>query len=297
MKFSGTGTSSFKKFKEYYKSMRKKEQKEIGIKSRNLAEELIKEYFNSTKPKESEKIKKRLERKRVFSSWEQQVFEKLKENRIEFNKKFRKFPIKINDNLTINYEPDSLLEKYEFDGKEIIIEAHEELTNDDIVKYSTFMKNYFSVFHLIMIVNEHELRKWNGFDSSNRLFNDIWTINDLKDLINWIKRQNIKEEDFVTQTKCPHCTTTAVGSKQINSFFGFRKKKNGESFPQALCRECRRLQLKLGTDGLKDFLEQSRRELVIEVQRFCTGCDNYFETKIPDEAFCVECNKKYWNKV
>jgi len=303
MKFSGSGSLPFKQLGKYLKKKEKKilkkeveEKIQNRIVEENLAAELIKEFYNPVKSEDKEVIKKRLEVKRDFSLWEQNVYKKLIESQIKFEKRFRKFPIRISENITVNYEPDFFLEEYEIDGKEVIIEAHEELTSDDVVKYSTFMKRYFPVFHLIMIVNENELREWNNFNESNRLFNDIWIIHDLEDLISWIKRQNTKTQDFNQETKCPHCPTIAVGINQIDNFFGFRKKKNGEKYPQSLCRECRSLQSKLGTKGLMDFLKQSKQELSAEVERFCTGCNNYFKTKIPDESFCDKCNKKYWNQ-
>lgn len=156
------------------------------------------------------------------------------------------------------------------------------------------MKRYSSIFYLIIIVNENELRIWNEFDKSSKLFNDIWTIDDLTYLINWIKKQKNKKQNITQKTKCPQCSIVAIGTNQIEKFFGHRKKKNGDKFPQSLCRECRSLQSKLGTDGLKKFLQKSQQELSTDVQRFCTGCNNYFKTKIPFESFCDECNKKYW---
>lgn len=300
-KFSGSGTLAFKQLEKYYKKNKKvekeqnqKNRKEVEIKCKNLAEQLIKEYFNPKKQKENYEIKKRLETKKIFSLWERKVINKLTENKIKFEEKFRIFPIKINNDLSIKYEPDFLLEEYEINNKEIIIEAHEKLTEDDVVKYSIFMKRYFTVFHLIMIVKDNDLRGWNEISKSSRLFNDIWIMDNLKDLIDWIKRQHTKKQDFKEQSTCPHCPTIAIGTKQIYKLFGFRKKKNGEKFTQSLCRECRGLQLKLGTEGLKDFRKMPKPELLTEDRRFCTGCNNYFKTKIPDQTHCIECNKKYW---
>ena len=301
-KFSGRGSLPLKQFGKFFKKKTRKDLeqkiKEITknkIKAKELATQLITEYYNPIQENDKNKIIKRMEDKNEFSKWEKQVMNALNSSQIKFEKKFRKFPIKINEKISINYVPDFLLDQYEINKKGVIIEAHEELTTDDVVKYSIFMKKYFHTFHLIMIVKENQLREWNKINSSNRIFNDIWLIHDIDELIDWIKQKKTKIDDSHQQAKCPHCGIKGIGIKQITELFGYRKKNNGEKYPQALCRECRILQSKLGTEGLKKFRNKQKQELSNEVQRFCTGCDSYFKTKIASKSFCVECTKKFWS--
>ena len=301
IKFSGSGSLPLKQFGKFFKKKTRKDLenkiKEITkneIKAKELASQLIKEYYNPNKEKEKNKIIKRMENKNDFSEWEKQVMNVLGNSGIKFEKKFRKFPIKINEKISINYVPDFLLDSYEINKKEVIIEAHEELTSDDVVKYSLFMKKYFHTFYVIMIVKENQLKEWNKINSSNRLFSDIWLIHNLDELVDWIKQKKTKRDDSHQQAKCPHCEITGIGIKQIAELFGHRKKNNGEKYPQSLCKECRNLQVKLGTEGLKKFRNKQKQELSNEIKRFCTGCDSYFKTKLSNESFCVECTKKFW---
>lgn len=290
MKFSGSGNIAFKLFGNHYKKTLKKELRKKRKDATTLAERLIQDYYSPTKPKTALKIQKRLEEVRL-SKWEKQVFSVLEKNGIKFEKKFRKFPLKISDTITIPYVPDFLLNDYEIGRKEIIIEAHEKITQDEIAVNSTFMKDYHDAFYLIMVVRDVDIRAWNEANNENRLFHEICAINGLDWLVNFLKKQKKKK---LMEAKCPTCHAVAIGYIQVQTKFGLRKKRNGDEFPQSLCMDCRKDERKLGTVGLKDKINNSQRDLGIGITRFCTCCNGKFITKKADVRFCEKCLEK-WN--
>ena len=254
-----------------------------------LAEKLVHDFYTPTDKKKIQQIKISIEKPR-FSEWENHVVKEFKKNGIKNNIKFREFPLEISETLSITYIPDFLLLDFEKDERAIIIEAHEEITQDAIVKNSAFMKQYYDVFHLIMIVPDGDLRTWNAADQDSRLFHDIWTINNLKELIENLKR-NYKKD--TTETRCPTCKIKAIGRKQIIKIFGERKKRDGTSHPQAYCRDCRSKAGTVGTAKLKQDILELEKEVDVKIERFCTGCYEMFWAKKLKDTFCENCSKEF----
>lgn len=263
----------------------KKSKNKKSSKNKSFIKSLVNQYGDKTNQNNSTNIS-------GFTKWETQVYATLKNNKIKFDEKFRKYKLQTDNEQSIEYSPDFLLADYEICEKEIIIEAHEELKQDDVAKYSQFLRKYHSLFYVIMIVQDNELRQWNKNNENGKLFDDIWTIDNIQDLITWIKKLKPKSLSGDTTT-CPHCKVCAIGTIQIESIFGYRK-SNNKKFPQSLCRSCRILQSRIGTSKLKEMTRNAQNPMDTYAKRFCTGCDQYFITKIADQAFCDECTVKYW---
>tara|TARA_Y100001960_G_scaffold121939_1_gene130179 strand:- start:168 stop:1043 length:876 start_codon:yes stop_codon:yes gene_type:complete len=289
MKFSGSGSIAFKLLGQHYKNTLKKELKKQRNDVTTLAQKLINDYYTPTNKKKIQEIKQILEKPK-FSKWEKQVVKTFENNGIKNETKFREFPLHISETVSITYIPDFLLKDFEKDEKLIIVEAHPELTPEAIAKNSAFMKQYFDVYHLIMIVPDSDLRIWNEADQNSKLFHDIWVIDNLEDLIEHLKINYRKD---MTETVCPTCKTKAIGKKQILSIFGERKKPSGEKYPQAYCKDCRSKERKVGSKKMKEEIEELEKEINIKYDRFCTGCHEMFQPKKLKDAFCEKCSKAF----
>jgi len=102
-----------------------------------------------------------------------------------------------------------------------------------------------------MIVNDHELRKWNTYDQGKEaIFHDIWVNDNVKELILKLKqmKSNYEKEieEYDTRAICPKppdglgCGRISEGYNEIDKWFGYRGKKR-----QSLCRQCRSKHAKL----------------------------------------------------
>lgn len=289
MKFFGSGNTAFGLLGKHYKKTLEKELKKQRKDATTLAQRLIQDFYTPTDKKIQQEIKKRIEKPK-FSKWEKRVVSQFKKEGIRNSIKFRKFPLKISETLTITYIPDFLLLDYEKDKKDIVVEAHEYITQDAIAKNSAFMRNYKNVFELIMVVPDRDLRAWNDADKENKLFHDIWTMNNVKFLIDDIKR---KYKKVKTETECPTCHKKASGYKQIYHRFGFRKKSDGSEYPQSLCIDCRGRASKIGTKKLKQELLELEEEPDFKIQRFCTCCNKTFLARKIKSRFCENCLKEF----
>ncbi len=207
MKFSGSGSEVFNRAYDAY------------IRSKN------KEFVRRKRPtpKQIADAKKmaydlvRNQEKPIFSPWEEKVRKKLRDSNIEFEVKFRKFPIYIDDNAFVNYVPDFILKHHEINAKQILIEAHEYLTERDAILYGLFMETYGGQYYLIMIVSDNQLRQWNELDQANRrLFNDIWSIDDLDFFIRDLQKyKHISSEDNRQSRIKPSYTRMQIVSELI----------------------------------------------------------------------------------
>lgn len=258
--------------------------------------------YDSTKhtrnPKESEKsIKNSISKnnRRIFSTWELQVYNQLKKSNIEFSIKERRFPLH-DDGMPENiYVPDFILKNCRFKNKRIIIEAHENLTDLDIVCFGLFMKKFKDSHHLIMIVHSNQLRTWNEtYYSKYPLFHDIWTVDDLnyfiKSLDKYIddKIHNVELPDIA---ECPKCGKTSQGTKTIEKLFGYRTMKNGITITQSYCKTCRNTKIKPINKILEDQIVDN--QLSISITRYCYECKNQFITKLATQSHCNICLEKF----
>jgi len=112
-------------------------------------EDIIKQIKKNLKPHEIKALNQIQNRSLKLTRWEKHVMFKLQNSKIEFEKKFRNFPLEI-DSQTINYTPDFVLD-FPYENRiRIIIEVHEDLTDFDVKKYRTFMDVYGRVYWLII---------------------------------------------------------------------------------------------------------------------------------------------------
>ena len=217
MKFRGSGNEVLKKFYDEYKKTRE---------------------FNKSKkfrltPQQIEKVKIRAKQliashNSVFSHWEEKVRKKLRASNVEFETKFRKFPLYIDGEKIYDYVPDFVLKNREINKKRILIEVHEYLTEEIALKHGAFMETYDSQYYMIMIVSDNELRKWNEWESSNhKLYDDVWTLNDLNFFVNSLtkyesssnkddKLKNSKSRNEVSFERLkPSKTVLCIGCKNF----------------------------------------------------------------------------------
>jgi len=249
----------------------KKRQKKIKLKEKSR--------WRIIKRKKSENSDK-------LSEWERLVQKKLNKSKIKFSKKFRKFPLEINDNVTY-FTPDFRLDFPYKKRQHVLVEVHEELEESDVKKFRTFMDVYGRIYWLIIVTKYGELRKWNKFDNAEQsLFHDIWTLDDINDLISKLERlrteskQNLKNEIV----ECKKCEKSAEGMFEIQSLFGY--KSDGKT-PRSFCNVCRNKKLK---DSNILYDEIGRPKNV-----FCPGCGLEFLEKIRGQSFCEKCLKEYFN--
>ena len=197
---------------------------------------------------ETSKILKLLKKSKIsnldeFSIWEKKILQSLRKNGISLETKFRNFPLKVEDQ-KYEYIPDFLVKDFEYKDREILIEAHEEISNNDVKKYQTFRSVFGSSYFLIMIVRDEELREWNAHDMQRGIFNEVWVVDDLEFLIKSLLEKKKKYEDkinsFQKKAVCPAppkghgCGRISNGYDEIVKHFGYRGKK-----VQSLCRKCR----------------------------------------------------------
>jgi len=185
-----------------------------------------------------------------FSVWENKIFDKVKISKISFKEKFRKFVILL-ENTTEQYIPDLLIDGFEYKGKEIILEAHEKITEEDVKKYRKFRMTFGASYYLIMIVTDGEEETWREYQKSKEggVFNEIYTESNIEQLIDNLKKWKKEYDEMISEygqkAECPPpprghgCGISAEGFEEITEFFGYRGKR-----VQSLCRSCRKEQLR-----------------------------------------------------
>ena len=148
MKFSGAGNYAFQLLEEHYKKKKKKIKKIKKLQKIQQISKTQTEHLRQVTKSKAEKLARELIRgkkpEKHFSLWEQKVRNKLLKSGVKFVEKTQKemdrFPLQINEGVTIYYVPDFILDKHRFRGKKIIIEAHQNLTDEDVLKYGFFLK-------------------------------------------------------------------------------------------------------------------------------------------------------------
>ena len=173
-----------------------------------------------------------------FSVWERRILRKLRKSGFSIETKFRNFPLNV-ENEKFEYVPDFLMKGFEYKGREVLVEAHEKISEEDVKKYRKFRSVFGSTYYLIMIVNYGELRTWNKYNQGKqKFFNEIWTFNDVDFLIEHLKKLKKKYKEKISQFQqnafCPKCGKKSKGYKKIVELFGYRGKK-----VQSFCRKCR----------------------------------------------------------
>ena len=181
-----------------------------------------------------------------FSIWENQIFKKFRNSEISFKQKFRKFVIFL-DNKKEYYIPDILLEGFEYNKKEVIVEAHNKISKEDIKKYRKFRSTFGSSYYLIMVVSDNEIKIWkeNHRQKEGGIFNEIYAESNVDDLIKnlkkWKKDYNEMISQYAQNALCPPppkghgCGVSVEGFEEIKEIFGYRGKR-----VQSLCRACRK---------------------------------------------------------
>lgn len=282
MKFSGGGNSVFNKFLKYYTKTKKEEQK-------NQA--------NSQQIANAKKLAQRLmeQDEGSFSPWEQHIRRKFRKAELEFDEKFRKFPLEANGEV-IDYLPDFVLKDFQHNEKKILIEAHQELTEKDIRKYRLFMDKYGRTYHLIMIVQGNYLQKWNELDQGEQaLFHDIWIDEDVDVFIKTLLKQKKKHETEIhlpDRAECPlpkGCGKKAIGSKEVEKLFGYRQTYPGKTIVQSYCRRCRAKHLKIKAGLLEKEPREFEDQYNVLKNVYCTGCGQRFLTRDPSQTHCSKC--------
>ena len=203
--------------------------------------------FRKTRPRssfhESSKFlkiwkKNKFPKKNDFSGWEKQILKKLRDSGISIETKFRNFPLNV-ENEKFEYVPDFLMKGFEYKGREVLVEAHEKISEEDVKKYRKFRSVFGSTYYLIMIVTDGELRMWNEYDQGVQgFFNEIWAVGDIEFLTERLRKMKMDYEEKINSlpqnASCPKCGKKAVGYKEIVKLFGYRGKR-----VQSFCRECR----------------------------------------------------------
>ena len=117
---------------------------------------------------------------RNFTKWEKIILDEMKKIDYNIELKHRKFPLEVDSKIYV-YIPDMMISGFRINDKKIIVEAHENLLEEDIIKYRKFMKEYKNIYHVIIIVEGSQLRKWNENSKGSPLFNDIWIKENMKE--------------------------------------------------------------------------------------------------------------------
>ncbi len=164
------------------------------------SEKVLQHFYSEFKKSQQDEIKGALETearqvvndlrsKKQLTLWENKVKRNFQKGGIDFETKFRIFPLLGADGKEYIYVPDFSLKNYLRSGKKIVIEANEDLLEIDKPMYAAFMQHYGSRYHLIMIVTDNQLRSWNT--AGETLFHEIWTIDDMEYLVNDLKKYKV----------------------------------------------------------------------------------------------------------
>jgi len=187
---------------------------------------------------------------RDFTKWEKIILDKIKKMELKIEFKHRKFPLQVNSKIFL-YIPDVMIFGFRINNKKIIVEAHQDLLEEDIIKYRKFIKEYKNIYHVIMIVEGSQLRKWNEKSKGAPLFSEIWVKEDIKDFINYLNKEKTKFEkkfhNFPQEAFCARkgCGEEAKGYDEIERLFGYRKIKDQKIIVQSYCRYCRTIKHKI----------------------------------------------------
>ena len=175
----------------------------------------------------------------MSTAWEKEIHYKLQTSKFESELLFRKFPLQTKDGKLFNYIPKFVLNRCDDNGKRVIIEVCEFMSEDIAFKHGLFMQKYQKQYHMIMIVSDNELRKWNNWEQNSPyiIYDEIWTIDDLDDLLNSLKNFKLISNKKIQHAKKPstlindeqHRNVKCIGCKII-----FKTNKNA-----LYCKMCK----------------------------------------------------------
>jgi hypothetical protein len=219
----------------------------------NKSKKNIRSSFYNT-PKISEILKKNsFFKENSFSLWEKKILQEIKGAGLKVDTKFRNFPLHV-DKEKFEYIPDFLIKKFLYKQREIIVEAHEEISEDDVNKYKKFRSVFGIIYYLILIVPDEEFKKWSEIE--NGVFNEVWKVSEIDQLIEYLLLQQQKYNEKILslpqRAVCPAppnghgCGREADGYDEIIRWFGYRGK-----IVQSLCRQCRTKHAKLQRKKIK----------------------------------------------
>lgn len=236
MKFSGSGNTALHELEKYMK------------KSKNKTRSINHKIQTEPKSETGKKIQQSFELETI-----------------------RKFPLEEG----ITYSPDYILTNMR-DGKKIIINVDEDIIDVNVSKYRQFMKAFGNAYYVIMLVNDCQLRTWNEKDMNRgMLFDEIWTVENVNDMINSLKNPHNTKPNFVLAV-CQICNKSVRDIKKIKTIFPYRIESNGSIIIQPYCRKCKR----------------ETRPQIIRVQESsvrCLGCATSFKTEIASKLYCDSC--------
>jgi hypothetical protein len=187
----------------------------LGAEARQLAEQLIP--------------------KRMITAWESKVIKRFAGAGISLEIKSRIFPLYDTDGNEFIYIPDFTIMHHSFKGKKIIVEANEDLTERDIPMYASFMRDRSNSYHLIFVVTENQLRLWNSV--GDRIFDEIWTIDDMAFLIDSLKRYRIASS-IQTETGKPKPSSVQNSFSKTYQCIGCKREFVSADPSQTYCDQC-----------------------------------------------------------
>ena len=177
-----------------------------------------------------------------FSSWEEKVFRKITENNILFEPKPWTYPLNEISEGEI-YVPDAELDGLCMCGRKVVVEAHENFSEDDAKKYSAFVLQYYQHRYLILIVPDEQKKIWEDYQKQTKSvpYRELWSETEANEKIKEIYQ--VSDKFAITQlpayTICPKCQTEAKSQQQVFEMFGTRKRNDGRITNQSQCKKCR----------------------------------------------------------
>lgn len=177
-----------------------------------------------------------------FSPWEEKIFRKITENNILFEAKPWQYPLHEMSNDEI-YVPDAELDGLCMCGRKVVVEAHENFTEEDAERYVAFVLEYYQSRYLILIVPDEQKEIWKHYQkqTKNIPYRELWSETEADEKIEEIYR--ISDRYAITQLPhyaiCPKCQIEAKNQEQVFEVFGPRKMKNGRIITQSQCKQCR----------------------------------------------------------
>ena len=104
------------------------------------------------------------------------VKEQLCKSSIRFKENFRVFPLG-SGTRTVDYVPHFYLNDIKYGTKRVLLEVNTGIKLDDVTKFRLFLDIYGRLYHLILVVDDLQIRNWNQYDDgAQAVFHDIWPI-------------------------------------------------------------------------------------------------------------------------
>ena len=186
--------------------------------------------------------------------------------------KSRRFPL---EGGTV-YCPDYILTR-SYNGKRIVVQIDECPATSNAQTYRSFMKEFKNTYHVILVVCDKYLRKWNEIDMNKRvLFDEIWVAHNIGDMISSIKSRPVLGNLDAGSIICTSCYKKADGMGKIKRDFVCRVEKDGSITVLPQCKDC----LSTKTNQSTSIPQSSRR---------CIGCGESFNITTVSQLYCNSC--------